>query len=182
MLCHIFAGLFVDDYSFRCIGECCPRKEGRKYVRNLFLLSVYNIDVTQELNLPVKQLTNLLRWCYTRRFAATILAQHSVAILLRHCFEWLQHCSTITTLCRAKSRCCESSHVASRLLIQDVGFCVIQAVGCRTLSLINQWCFLNNLHSVLFSQWGRLFGTWTSFVFHLYGKCGWFQSSYDQHV
>ena len=37
-----------------------------------------------------------------RRF----LAQHSVAILLWHCFEWLQHCSNIATLCWAKnSRC-----------------------------------------------------------------------------
>ena len=30
-----------------------------------------------------------------RRF----LAQHSVATLLRRCFEWLQHCSNIATLC-----------------------------------------------------------------------------------
>ena len=29
------------------------------------------------------------------------LAQHSVAKLLRHCFEWLQHCSNIATLCCA---------------------------------------------------------------------------------
>ena len=27
------------------------------------------------------------------------LAQHSVATLLRRCFEFLQHCSNITTLC-----------------------------------------------------------------------------------
>ena len=41
-----------------------------------------------------------------RRF----LAQRSVATtLLRHCFEWLQHCSTIATLCCAKNRRCESS-------------------------------------------------------------------------
>ena len=38
------------------------------------------------------------------------LAQRSVATtLLRHCFEWLQHCSTIATLCCAKNRRCESS-------------------------------------------------------------------------
>ena len=47
-----------------------------------------------------------------RRF----LAQHSVATLLRHCFEWLQHCSNIATLCCAKSRRCESSRVASPIL------------------------------------------------------------------
>ena len=34
-----------------------------------------------------------------RRF----LARHSVATLLRHCFEWLQHCSSIATLCCAKN-------------------------------------------------------------------------------
>ena len=39
------------------------------------------------------------------------LAQHSVATLLRHCFEWLQHCSNIATLCCAKNRRCESSRV-----------------------------------------------------------------------
>ena len=26
------------------------------------------------------------------------LAQHSIATLLRHCFEWLQHCSNIAVL------------------------------------------------------------------------------------
>ena len=39
------------------------------------------------------------RWCYTGRFAGSFLAQHSVASLLRHCFEWLQHCSNSKTLC-----------------------------------------------------------------------------------
>ena len=48
-----------------------------------------------------------------RRF----LAQHSVATLLRRCFEWLQHqqvaiCS-IATLCSVKSSICESSPVTS---------------------------------------------------------------------
>ena len=44
-----------------------------------------------------------------RRF----LAQHSVATLLQHCFKWLQHCSSIATLCCAKNRRCESSCVTS---------------------------------------------------------------------
>ena len=44
-----------------------------------------------------------------RRF----LAQHNVATLLRHCFEWSQHCSNIATLCCAKNRRCESSRVTS---------------------------------------------------------------------
>ena len=47
-----------------------------------------------------------------RRF----LAQHSVATLLRHCFEWLQHCSNIARLCCAKNRRCESSRVTSPTL------------------------------------------------------------------
>ena len=44
-----------------------------------------------------------------RRF----LAQHSAAILLRHCFEWLQHCSNIATPCCTKNRRWESSRVTS---------------------------------------------------------------------
>ena len=44
-----------------------------------------------------------------RRF----LEQHSVATLLRRCFEWLQHCSNIATLYCAKNRRCESSRVTS---------------------------------------------------------------------
>ena len=36
-----------------------------------------------------------------------LLAQHSVAILLRHCFEWL-HCSSIATPGCAKNPRCES--------------------------------------------------------------------------
>ncbi|CAH3175674.1 unnamed protein product [Porites lobata] len=39
------------------------------------------------------------------------LAQHSVAILSRHCFEWFQHCSNIAMLCCAKCRRCISSCV-----------------------------------------------------------------------
>jgi len=44
-----------------------------------------------------------------RRF----LAQHSVATLLPHGFEWLQHCSNIAMLCCAKNRRCQSSCVTS---------------------------------------------------------------------
>ena len=40
-----------------------------------------------------------------------LLAQHGVATLLRHCFEWLQHCSNIEALFCAKNRRCESSRV-----------------------------------------------------------------------
>ena len=44
-----------------------------------------------------------------RRF----LAQHSVATLLPHGFEWLQHCSNIAMLCCAKNRRCQSSCVTT---------------------------------------------------------------------
>ena len=49
----------------------------------------------------------------------TILAQHSVATLLWHCFEQLQHCSNIATLCCTKNRRCESSRVTSPLRTID---------------------------------------------------------------
>ena len=54
-----------------------------------------------------KQLQSTLCKGLQRQF----LAQHSAATLLRHCFEWLQHCPTIATLCCAKNRRCESSRV-----------------------------------------------------------------------
>ena len=47
-----------------------------------------------------------------RRF----LAKHSITTSLRHCFEWLQHCSNIATLCFAQNRRCESSRVTSTYL------------------------------------------------------------------
>ena len=37
----------------------------------------------------------------------------SLATWLRHCFEWLQHCSNTPTLCCAKNCRCESSRVTS---------------------------------------------------------------------
>ena len=33
--------------------------------------------------------------------------------LLRHCFEWWQHCFKVATLCCAKNRRCESFRVES---------------------------------------------------------------------
>ena len=44
-----------------------------------------------------------------RRF----LAQHIISTLLRHCFEWWQHCFKVATLCCAKNRRCESFRVES---------------------------------------------------------------------
>ena len=64
-----------------------------------------------------------------RRF----LAQHSVATLLRHCFEWLQHCSNIATLCCAKNRRCESSRVTSPILSKTTTLHVHHAFLCISL-------------------------------------------------
>ena len=50
-----------------------------------------------------------------------LLAPHSVASLLPHCFEWLQHCSNIATLCRAINRRCESFRVTSGSFSNDDG-------------------------------------------------------------
>ena len=49
------------------------------------------------------------------------LAQISITILLRHCFEWLQHCSNIAALCCAQNRRCESSLVTSPLASNNRG-------------------------------------------------------------
>ena len=46
-----------------------------------------------------------------RRF----LAQYIVTTLFWYCFEWLQHCFNIATMCCAKNRCCESSRLTSSL-------------------------------------------------------------------
>ena len=50
-----------------------------------------------------------------RRF----LEQHILATLLRHCFEWLQHCSNFATPCCSKNRRCESSRVLNITLKDD---------------------------------------------------------------
>ena len=47
------------------------------------------------------------------------LTQHSVATSLRHCFEWLQHCSNIASLFYAKNGRCELSRVTSLLGIKN---------------------------------------------------------------
>ena len=61
-----------------------------------------------------------------RRF----LAQHSITTLLRHCFEWLQQCSKIATLCCAKNRRCESSRITSPLVMQNNGKEMCKKVCC----------------------------------------------------
>ena len=72
-----------------------------------------------------------------RRF----LAQHSVATLLRRCFEWLQHqqvaISNIATLCSVKNSICESSRVTSPY--NDDGYYVFPPKSC----------WLTHLHSLV---------------------------------
>ena len=95
-----------------------------------------------------------------RRF----LAQHSVATLLQHCFEELQHCSNIATWCCAKNRHCESSHVTSPedirsssesllLLAESVKFYLSSSPvcvgGCCVLKLCQDYGFLVLIFLVL---------------------------------
>ena len=72
-----------------------------------------------------------------RRF----LAQHSVATLLRRCFEWLQHqqvaISSIATLCSVKNSICESSRVTSPY--NDDGYYVFPPKSC----------WLTHVHSIV---------------------------------
>ena len=65
----------------------------------------------------------------------TILAKHSVATLLQHCFEWFQHCSNIATLCWAKNRRCESSRVTS----PQEGFTAIRVLVIRVYDFKELW-------------------------------------------
>ena len=62
-----------------------------------------------------------------RRF----LTQHIISTLLRHCFEWLQHCSNIAALCCAKNRRCESSRVTSPYAIPSFTLAVIRVKVAR---------------------------------------------------
>ena len=55
-------------------------------------------------------------------------------ILLRHCFEQLQHCSGITTLCCAKNHRCESSRVTSPL--SNTNLAVLRHINREKASLL----------------------------------------------
>ena len=71
----------------------------RKFQANKFLLYL-KVITTWTCNLKRVMLHG------TIHNDARFLAQHSVAILLLHFFEWLQHCCNIATLCCAKNRRC----------------------------------------------------------------------------
>ena len=64
---------------------------------------------------PPRSAPDVTRDDLQRRF----LAQCSVATLLRHCFEWLQHCPNIAKLCWAENRRCKSSLVTLSLARVD---------------------------------------------------------------
>ena len=68
-------------------------------------------------------------------------------ILLRHCFEQLQHCSSIAMLCCAKNRRCESSRVTSPLSNTNLAVSshILVGVAQKCLCLI----FLFNPHPIL---------------------------------
>ena len=58
----------------------------------------------------------LISWCYTRRLATTILAQHCVAMLEQCCNCSKQRRNNIVMLCCAKNRRCESFRVTPPLI------------------------------------------------------------------
>ena len=67
------------------------------------------------------------------RFAKTILAQHSIATLLWHCFEWLHHCSSIATLlwhCFEWLHHCSSIATLLRIIPCNITF----SAGFRTVN------------------------------------------------
>ena len=67
----------------------------------------------------ISRIVGSLRWCYTRRFTTTILAQHRGCNIVATLFQWLQHCSNIAALCWAKNRRCQSFRLTSPLSNDD---------------------------------------------------------------
>ena len=68
------------------------------------------------------------------------LVLHSIATLLRHCFEWLQHCSNIATLCSAKNCLCGSSLVTLLLSPFYLLVCETFAVPLHSSVIIYRQC------------------------------------------
>ena len=89
------------------VGQCqrmSPRK-GKKYESSLYICYIPNHNKKTIFDTVYLEASKTFCGDATlddlqRRF----LAQHSVATLLRHRFEWLQHCSSVATLCCAKIR------------------------------------------------------------------------------
>ena len=111
---------------------CFSAKRLQNHKIKVFAKYAASYSETSAVSLPQPRNVQPLRWAWSglakrrltfqtkgdvtrgdsqRRF----LAQHSIAALLRHCFEWLQHCSNIARLCCAKNRLCDSSCVTSPL-------------------------------------------------------------------
>ena len=106
--------------SFLCPGRCSVYLMCGLLVNGLtgWHLSTYPGDMTPCFILAflIKNLLFLLmrrRWLIQRcvhkgdvtrnNSQWQFLAPHSIAIYLRHCFKWFQHCSNIATLCCAKN-------------------------------------------------------------------------------
>ena len=96
-------------------NEC--RQEKEKSMKALCMYAIFPI-ITKKTLLRTVYLDASKTFCgeakrddSQRRF----LAQHSVATLLLHCFEWLQHCFSVAMLCCAKIRRFDSSPVTSPL-------------------------------------------------------------------
>ena len=110
---------FLAHHNVAMVEQCCnPSKQCRNNVATLccaknrrFDIVPCNITFIKKKMKSCNAKGDVTRDDSQRRF----LAPHSVASLLPHCFEWLQHCSNIATLCCAKNRRFESSLVRSPL-------------------------------------------------------------------
>ena len=132
--CDFCFFLFSESQNFggREFLFCFSAKLLQNHKIKVFAKYAASYSETSAVSLPQPRNVQPLRWAWSglarrrltfqtkgdvtrgdsqRRF----LGQHSIAALLRHCFEWLQHCSNIARLCCAKNRRCESSRVTSPL-------------------------------------------------------------------
>ena len=100
---------------FLCWCEHHPRKHS---IRPLTLLMITLTNTPKDKHFSMctslkKKKKKEKNWCLGD--VARYDSQNIVATLSGHCFEWLQHCSSIATLCCAKNRSCKSSRVTSPL-------------------------------------------------------------------
>ena len=95
---------------FLCWCEHHPREHSIR-PPTLLMITLTNTPKDKHFSMctPLKKKS----WCLGD--VARYDSQNIVATLLGHCFEWLQHCSSIATLCCAKNRSCKSSRVTSPL-------------------------------------------------------------------
>ena len=115
----------------------------RRYFQRLFHFARSSGILFAQEKVSIKYCCSTLRWCYTGDLQRRFLTQHIISRLLRHCFEWLQHCSNIAALCCAKSRRCESSRVKSPLekLLRNtlVFYIVCYAAKSESILVLCRW-------------------------------------------